>query len=95
MKSIFQNRTVMSFATLVSFLFIAPVYSEQKYDLSLPEPPQVPPGRELQTLPGTPRGGEQSLGEKCTQMSKEIESLKGKPQRRSALRERFERECRK
>ncbi len=36
---------------------------------------------------------EQSLGDRCMEMSREIESLKGNPQRRSAMMERYRQEC--
>jgi len=35
----------------------------------------------------------QSLGDKCKRMSKEIENLKGKPQRRYTLQQRYKLEC--
>jgi hypothetical protein len=34
-----------------------------------------------------------SLGERCLEMARELEALKGKPQRRSALMARYREEC--
>lgn len=45
---------------------------------------------ELTTLPST---GQPDLGDRCDEMAREIESLKGKPQRRFALSQQYEAEC--
>lgn len=42
----------------------------------------------LTTMPA-----QQTLGERCMEMAREIESLKGKPQRRAALAARYQQEC--
>lgn len=39
------------------------------------------------------RSPEEQLSSRCEEMSKEIESLKGKPQRRFALEQRYQAEC--
>lgn len=44
-------------------------------------------------LTTTPSGQGASLGEKCQAMAREIDQLKGKPQRRSTLMERYQAEC--
>ena len=50
---------------------------------------QSQPGYDhLTTMPEKP-----SLGDRCQQMSREIESLKGKPQRRYSLMQRYKQEC--
>jgi hypothetical protein len=36
---------------------------------------------------------QQSLGDRCVEMAREIEELKGKPQRRAALAARYQQEC--
>jgi hypothetical protein len=36
---------------------------------------------------------QKSLGDRCVEMAREIESLKGKPQRRAALAARYQQEC--
>lgn len=45
---------------------------------------------QLTTLP---EKQQESLGERCMEMSRQIEALKGKPQRRNALMEQFRAEC--
>ena len=40
-----------------------------------------------------PESQPQSLGDKCMEMSRQIDALKGKPQRRNALMEQFRAEC--
>ena len=42
----------------------------------------------LTTIPEKP-----SLGDRCQQMSRDIENLKGKPQRRYSLMQRYKQEC--
>ena len=36
---------------------------------------------------------QQTLGDRCAEMAREIESLEGKPQRRAALAARYQQEC--
>jgi hypothetical protein len=36
---------------------------------------------------------QRSLGDRCVEMAREIEGLKGKPQRRAALAARYQQEC--
>ena len=45
---------------------------------------------ELTTLPST---GKPEPGSRCDEMAREMEALKGKPQRRFALSQRYEAEC--
>ena len=45
----------------------------------------------LTTLPESQR--KKSLGDRCIEMSREIERLKGKPQRRSAMAARYRQDC--
>ena len=40
-----------------------------------------------------PEGEKTELGDKCMEMSRQIRELKGKPQRRYALKEQFRVEC--
>ena len=44
----------------------------------------------LTTLPESQKG--KSRGDRCVEMSREIERLKGKPQRRSAMMDRYRKE---
>lgn len=46
---------------------------------------------DLTTLPASQRPVDQ--GDRCIQLMKEVEALKGKPQRRSAAMARYEAEC--
>ncbi len=45
----------------------------------------------LTTLPESRK--EKSRGDRCMEMAQEIERLKGKPQRRSAMADRYRKEC--
>ena len=45
----------------------------------------------LTTLPEGQK--KKSLGDRCMEMSQEVERLKGKPQRRSAMVDRYRKEC--
>jgi hypothetical protein len=45
----------------------------------------------LTTLPESQK--KKSRGDRCMEMSQEIERLKGKPQRRSAMADRYRKEC--
>ena len=45
----------------------------------------------LTTLPESQKKG--TRGDRCIEMSQEIERLKGKPQRRSAMMDRYRQEC--
>lgn len=52
---------------------------------------QAPQGEgyeHLTTLPAEP-----TLGDRCIEMARELDSLEGKPQRRAALAERYRQEC--
>ena len=49
-------------------------------------------GDEAPSLAPLPAGQDQ--GDKCEQLLQEIDSLKGKPQRRAAAQQRYEAECR-
>ena len=44
-------------------------------------------------LTTVPDRQQQGLGDQCMEMSRKIKSLKGKPQRRAALMERYRHEC--
>lgn len=46
---------------------------------------------DLTTLP--PGQKQKDLADRCAEMSQEIERLKGKPQRRSTMAERYRQEC--
>lgn len=49
------------------------------------------PGNEYEHLTTQPR--EKSVGERCVEMARQVERLKGKPQRRSAMAARYREEC--
>ena len=46
---------------------------------------------DLTTLPESQK--KKTRGDRCMEMSQEIERLKGKPQRRSAMMDRYRKEC--
>lgn len=50
-------------------------------------------GGDYSHLITAPAGQSTSLGDKCQAMAREIDQLKGKPQRRSTLMERYQAEC--
>jgi hypothetical protein len=66
----------------------------QEYDLNLPKEQITPPAQ-----PSAPAAVQESmeptLGDRCMEMYKQIEELKYKPQRRAAMRAKFEAECQK
>ncbi len=49
------------------------------------------PGKDTEPLTTTPK--EPTLGDRCMEMARKVEILKGKPQRRSAMMERYRQAC--
>jgi hypothetical protein len=82
----------MKLPVLLTTLLLAPLSNAQEYDLNLPAEQINPPGQ--QPPAAVQESNAPGMGERCMEMYRQIEELKGKPQRRAAMRARFEAECR-
>ena len=89
--AVLMERPHMKSAILISTLLFAPLLMAQEYDLNLPKEQITPPGEQLPDAVQEPK--EPTLGDRCMEMYKQIEELKYKPQRRAAMRAKFEAEC--
>ena len=63
-----------------------PVAMAEKAPSVMFEPPE-------QTITATPPLERSSTGDKCEELLRKIEALKGKPQQRHTARERYQQEC--
>lgn len=79
---------MLALALSIGLIPIAAAQSDGRGESIMFEKPSNNDYKELTTMPE-----QQTLGDRCMEMSREIESLKGKPQRRSALMERYRQEC--
>ena len=77
-------------ATAAAFIIAGMAHGDGKGQSIMFENQQ---GSDYKHLTTMPKGSQQSLGDRCMEMSREIESLKGKPQRRSSMMERYRQEC--
>jgi hypothetical protein len=86
-----MERPKMKSAILISTLLFAPLLVAQEYDLNLPKEQITPSTQQLPDAVQEPK--EPTLGDRCMEMYEQIEELKYNPQRRAAMRARFEAEC--
>jgi hypothetical protein len=86
-----MERPKMKSAILISTLLFAPLLVAQEYDLNLPKEQVTPSTQQLPDAVQEPK--EPTLGDRCMEMYRQIEELKYNPQRRAAMRARFEAEC--
>jgi hypothetical protein len=82
----------MKLPVLLTTLMLAPLSNAQEYNLNLPEEQINPPAQQPPAAVQEPDAP--GMGDRCMEMYRQIEELKGKPQRRAAMRARFEAECR-
>ncbi|MEJ2308022.1 MAG: hypothetical protein P8Z78_01745 [Gammaproteobacteria bacterium] len=83
----------MKYPLLLIGLLVVSAPGAEEYDLSLPEQPKSEFPAQDSSIPMEVRDTE--LGSRCMEMSRKIEELKGRPQRKAAMEARFEAECRK
>jgi len=80
---------------LLATLLLAPLLHAQEYNLNLPKEQITPPAQQPPAPTGVQEPAGPTLGDRCMEMYKQIEELKYKPQRRAAMRAKFEAECQK
>ncbi len=85
----------MKLPVLLTSVLFAPLLSAQEYDLNLPKEQITTPAQEAPASAAVQEPGGPTLGDRCMEMYKQIEELKYKPQRRAAMRAKFEAECQK
>jgi hypothetical protein len=78
---------------LLATLLLASLSHAQEYDLNLPKEQITPPAQQPSAPAAVQEPAGTTLGDRCMEMYKEIEELKYKPQRRAAMRAKFEAEC--
>lgn len=84
-----MNTTVRIGLLSLAIVTAAPVAADSQPGQSvLIQTPKSDGYEHLTTVPAEP-----TLGDRCVEMAREIESLKGKPQRRAALAARYQQEC--
>lgn len=85
----------MKSAILLSTLLFTPLLQAQEYNLNLPKEEITPPAQQPPASAAVQEPAGPTLGDRCMEMYKQIEELKYKPQRRAAMRAKFEAECQK
>lgn len=85
----------MKLPVLFSSLLLAPVLIAQEYNLNLPQEQITSPAQQPSVPAAVQEPAGPTLGDRCMEMYKQIEELKYKPQRRAAMRAKFEAECQK
>jgi hypothetical protein len=93
--AVLTERSNMKTAILTSALLFTPLLIAQEYDLNLPKEQVTPPSQQPATPAAVQEPAGPTLGDRCMEMYRQIEELKGKPQRKAAMRARFEAECQK
>jgi hypothetical protein len=83
----------MKSAILLSSLLFTPLLQAQEYDLNLPKEEVTPPSQQPPPPAAVQEPAGPTLGDRCMEMYRQIEELKYKPQRRAAMRAKFEAEC--
>ncbi len=85
----------MKLPVLLTSVLLAPLLNAQEYDLNLPKEEITPPAQQPPAPAAVQEPAGPTLGDRCMEMYKQIEELKYKPQRRAAMRAKFEAECQK
>ena len=85
----------MKLPVLLTSLLLAPLLNAQEYNLNLPKEQITPPAQQPPASAAIQEPAGPTLGDRCMEMYKQIEELKYKPQRRAAMRAKFEAECQK
>ncbi|MGD8556026.1 MAG: hypothetical protein PVH32_00935 [Chromatiales bacterium] len=85
----------MKLPVLLITLLLAPLSNAEEYDLNLPKEQITPPAQQPAVPAAVQEPAGPTLGDRCMEMYKQIEELKYKPQRRAAMRAKFEAECQK
>ena len=82
-------------AILFTVLLFTPLLQAQDYNLNLPKEQITPPAQKPSAPAAVQQPAGPTQGDRCMEMYKQLEELKYKPQRRAALRAKFEAECQK